>query len=33
MAAKALQRREEGQDFLGGDQLPEAIYFGKAKCT
>src|SRR6267143_3518136 len=27
-AAKALQRRGEGQDFLGDDQLPAAIYFG-----
>ena len=32
-AAKALQRRGEGQEFLGGDQPPAAIYFEKAKCT
>jgi len=23
----------EGQDFLGGDQMPSATYFGKRKCA
>src|SRR5260370_11962455 len=30
---RQLQRGGEGQEFLGGDQLPAASYFGKAKCA
>ncbi len=30
-AAKRSQRRGEGQEFLGGDQMPAAIYFENAK--
>jgi putative transposase len=32
-AAKVLQCRGEGQEFLGGNQLPTTSYFGKAKCS
>jgi hypothetical protein len=28
-----LQRRGEGQEFLGDDQMPAAIYFENAKCA
>jgi hypothetical protein len=32
-AAKTWQRRGEGQEFFGGDQMPAAIYFENAKCA